>query len=565
MEQEPIAGPSTAKDISNGPAMSGDKSLTKLKAPPVKFRTINLVPLETRNWLLYTKYCRQEFEECKLLIEQELEQTGGNNECANYIYGLIFRREGKIEESLKYFDKCNELNPTKVDNLKQIARSLFLLGKQQLAIDTYLKAERFSFEPDSSIYYNIALSYSKLGKDQKAIDYLTKALRISQREQYFSELGRLYASQNNIKEAIQVYKAALRQFSSNSDLATELGLLYLQEGQNEKALNKLAYAIAHDQVHAKALLAIGTEFQKYKEPDIALAKYKLAAQKLTESSSLWNNIGMCFFSKKKFVAAISCLKRAIYLAPLDWKINYNMGLLHLHTRQYASAYTYLSAAVKSNRTHAHTYMLLAITLKHLEDTDNARMCFEQALSISKHDLEVLLNYAIFLQSVEEDNRSREILKEFFLIHQNGTNVDTELSDTANELSRILLPVTREHSHLSEPPPIQHEPNSTNKPTPPQDANNLIMPTPDDPAHGPNNPVMPTPTHKPNDTIMQTPTHELNSPTKQISTQEPNSTILVSPTHQPNSPIMPAPADPEQEPNIQIPTDEPQTFQGDDEV
>jgi hypothetical protein len=43
-------------------------------------------------------------------------------------------------------------------------------------------------------------------------------------------------------------------------------------------------------------------FQKYKEPDIALAKYKLAAQKLTESSSLWNNIGMCFFSKKKFVA-----------------------------------------------------------------------------------------------------------------------------------------------------------------------------------------------------------------------------------------------------------------------
>lgn len=42
MEQEPIAGPSTAKDISNGPAMSGDKSLTKLKAPPVKFRTSKL-------------------------------------------------------------------------------------------------------------------------------------------------------------------------------------------------------------------------------------------------------------------------------------------------------------------------------------------------------------------------------------------------------------------------------------------------------------------------------------------------------------------------------------------
>ena len=34
---------------------------------------------------------------------------------------------------------------------------------------------------------------------------------------------------------------------------------------------------------------------------------------------------MCFFGKKKFVAAISCLKRANYLAPFDWKILYNLG------------------------------------------------------------------------------------------------------------------------------------------------------------------------------------------------------------------------------------------------
>uniref|UniRef100_A0A8D9DV85 Bardet-Biedl syndrome 4 protein homolog n=2 Tax=Cacopsylla melanoneura TaxID=428564 RepID=A0A8D9DV85_9HEMI len=159
---------------------------------------------------------------------------------------------------------------------------------------------------------------------------------------------------------------------------------------------------------------------------------------------------MCFFSKKKFVAAISCLKRAIYLSPLDWKINYNMGLLHVHTRQYASAYSYLSAAVKINRTHAHTYMLLAITLKHLDDTENARMCFEEALGLAKHDLEILLNYAIFLQSIEEDNRSREVLKEFFLIYQNGVHGDTELSETANQLSEVLLPGSR-HNTKSNPP------------------------------------------------------------------------------------------------------------------
>jgi Bardet-Biedl syndrome 4 protein len=43
-------------------------------------------------------------------------------------------------------------------------------------------------------------------------------------------------------------------------------------------------------------------FQNHKDFDVALSKYKIAAQFLPESISLWNNIGMCFFEKKKYVA-----------------------------------------------------------------------------------------------------------------------------------------------------------------------------------------------------------------------------------------------------------------------
>ena len=72
------------------------------------------------------------------------------------------------------------------------------------------------------------------------------------------------------------------------------------------------------------------------EWDAALAKYKTASGVTPESPHLWNNIGMCFFGKKKYVAAIACLKRANYLAPFDWKILYNLGLVHLTLQQFAS-------------------------------------------------------------------------------------------------------------------------------------------------------------------------------------------------------------------------------------
>lgn len=36
--------------------------------------------------------------------------------------------------------------------------------------------------------------------------------------------------------------------------------------------------------------------------DAALTHYKNASQSIPESWSVWNNIGMCFFGKQKYVA-----------------------------------------------------------------------------------------------------------------------------------------------------------------------------------------------------------------------------------------------------------------------
>ncbi len=42
--------------------------------------------------------------------------------------------------------------------------------------------------------------------------------------------------------------------------------------------------------------------QSHGDYDVALSKYRTAAQACPESPHLWNNIGMCFYGKKKYVA-----------------------------------------------------------------------------------------------------------------------------------------------------------------------------------------------------------------------------------------------------------------------
>lgn len=60
----------------------------------------------------------------KAIIKQQLEETKGMCEYANYIQGVILRHEGKIQESLEMFQICNILNPNSAEHIKQMARSL---------------------------------------------------------------------------------------------------------------------------------------------------------------------------------------------------------------------------------------------------------------------------------------------------------------------------------------------------------------------------------------------------------------------------------------------------------
>ena len=86
------------------------------------------------------------------------------------------------------------------------------------------------------------------------------------------------------------------------DLLTTLGLLHLQVGQVKRAFERLGSALTFDPTNAKAILAAGSMIQDHGDYDVALSKYRIAASSSPESPQLWNNIGMCFFGKKKFVA-----------------------------------------------------------------------------------------------------------------------------------------------------------------------------------------------------------------------------------------------------------------------
>ena len=180
--------------------------------------------------------------------------------------------------------------------------------------------------------------------------------------------------------------------------------------------------------------------QKHGDADVALSKYRIIYGRKPECAQVWNNIGMCFFSKKKFVAAVSCLKRANYLAPFELYILYNLALVHLHLQQNASAAVFLQAAIRINKKFAPSYALLGVALSKLNDNDNAQRAFTYSLKLNPTDTMALLNFAIFQANTNiERSQIDTTLKQF---HQHyaeraSSAVPSELDSSMLEIAHKL--------------------------------------------------------------------------------------------------------------------------------
>uniref|UniRef100_A0A8C6L132 BBSome complex member BBS4 n=1 Tax=Nothobranchius furzeri TaxID=105023 RepID=A0A8C6L132_NOTFU len=406
-------------------------------------RSPELPIVERRNWLIHQHYLRKDYETCKVIIKEQLHETSGMCEYAIYVQALILRLEGKIQQSLELFQSCAILNPSSSDNLKQVARSLFLLGKHKAAIEFYHEAAKLN-EKDWEISHNLGMCFYFIKDFRSAEDHLNAALQINKHDKTFMMLGKVHLLAGETDKAIDVFSLSLFRYSpENTELLTTLGLLYLQLGKYQKAFEHLGNALTFDPNNYKAILAAGCMMQTHGDFDVAMNKYRVAACAVPESPPLWNNIGMCFFGKKKYVAAISCLKRAHYLSPFDWKVLYNLGLVHLTMQQYASAFHFLSAAINLNPRMGELYMLLAVALTNLEDVENATRAYEQAVNMDESNPLVNLNFAIFVYNHGDKKRAldqyEEMERKVNLLRDSSNNFefDPELMDMAQKMGAAL--------------------------------------------------------------------------------------------------------------------------------
>jgi Bardet-Biedl syndrome 4 protein len=215
---------------------------------------------EKLNALIHASYTRKDFHTCLKKIDEQLRACNGQSEYPLYIKALIQRHQGRIEESLAAFQAALCLNPTNVSNLKQVGRSLYLLGRHKLALEAFDEAEQLDPE-DRDVWHNKGMCFLYLKQYARSLESFEGANSIQRSEATYSQMGRVYRLTGRDEEALAVYTEALEICPENPELLTTVGLLFLKLGDNTKAFEFLGNSLTFDPRSAKTILAAGSIIQ----------------------------------------------------------------------------------------------------------------------------------------------------------------------------------------------------------------------------------------------------------------------------------------------------------------
>lgn len=66
------------------------------------------------------------------------------------------------------------------------------------------------------------------------------------------------------------------------------------------------------------------------DTDGALNKYKsITDWDGPAAVELWSNLGLCFMRNQKLISAISCLRKALVMTPLNFNVLFNLGYVFM--------------------------------------------------------------------------------------------------------------------------------------------------------------------------------------------------------------------------------------------
>ena len=279
--------------------------------------------------------------------------------------GITAFEEGEYEEALKRFKSVAQKNPFSAFALRDVGHAAFHLQDFNTALEYYEKALRIHSNL-LDVHFNTGLIHMNRGHVTDAMFSFMEALHLA----HPITPGSYYLGLFHTQESL-TFQCRLN-----------LGLLYRQRGELEKALEQYQMVVDSNPRNVPALGSLGDCLMALERYDEAIKVYKKALKVLPEGEeklNVQNDLGIGYFKQGELEKAISEFKAVLKKNPDHVNAIYNLGQVYYHEGLTGRMKQDYEEFVKSSKNAASILFALSKSMVSVAAADKNRPAGETIL------------------------------------------------------------------------------------------------------------------------------------------------------------------------------------------
>ena len=221
----------------------------------------------------------------------------------------------------------------------------------------------------------------------------------------------------NFKAAEKLYEEVLKINAKHVNAHNNLGVIFKELGQPQKAKNCYEKAIEIDPNYADAYNNLGLASQQLGKQHDAIKSFQKAIQINPDHSTAYNNLGNAHKELGEQQKAISCYEKAIQINPKYADAHYNLGIISKELDDLKKAINCYKKAIGINPNFTSAHNNLGVIYRELGEQHKAISCYEKAIQINPNHADahtnfgrVLLSMYDFQKGFDEYEWRKKILK-----------------------------------------------------------------------------------------------------------------------------------------------------------
>lgn len=344
---------------------------------------------------------------------------------------------GKYEKSLSHFEEAIKEDGDQMEFYIGYGMALNRLNRFEDAKKIFEGVlqdtdNQISKENNKQLYYGLAIADYGMGNYDDVISYCDKALEI----EYFDDMNNdiLYTQAlaevytGNTKSAKKNYETIIKDKEKYLDAYTELAKVYASEEDTDKAIETYRKALEVDKTFYDADFALYELYMSQGQEDAA---NEVLNQLITISSKKATNlmvIGRAYYYKGDTDKAIEYLEMS-YDANCK-ESSYYLGIVQADLKDYDNAQKSFEKYIKENKTDFNVDVYNQLASLYMEEGEyaKAQSAITKGLSCGNSSARQMLqkNQVLLYERQKKNDKAKEAATEYIKLYPNDAGMQKEL-------------------------------------------------------------------------------------------------------------------------------------------